>query len=504
MPHGHCILWKPQILIPIVASDIVIFLSYISIPFFLYKVYKKRPDIDDSAKKLILLFVLFILFCGITHYISAYNYWNSEYVLEMFFKVLTASVSLATAIAFYRLVPAFISLPTPKDHQKVINELKQVNQRLEKRVAERTHEISRQKELLDLLVRGHNTGVVQYYPVLDDEGKVIDFSNKVYNNKALSMLGLDRAEDLETESILTKYPEVLETGHYEAAVRAFETGDIVIEDPVHAPWFNRFLRISIFRNPVDDSLFVCYSDVTERENAKLKTVAQSKLAALGELAGGIAHEINSPLQVISGKVRKIKREMTEKSNKDLISTFEEIDETLISVRDIITNLKKLSSHEDKKSSVFEVNDVLLDTIQFYNKRSQNNNVEIRFKDNESKDINVFANKTALFQIMSNLINNAIDSLLEKEGERFINIVVIALKENLEIRVLDNGPRISPQIAENIFDPLFTTKEIGKGTGLGLSLSSKLAEGFGSTLSLVQDEEKYFKLVIPNKDKGEAL
>ena len=124
MPHGHCIRWKPELLLPIVGSDILIFLSYTTIPIALYIFYKKRKDLNFSSKLTLFLFFLFIQLCGITHLISAYNYWNSEYGIEMVLKVLTALVSVATAVSMFFIVPQLIKLPSREEHLKLIDELR--------------------------------------------------------------------------------------------------------------------------------------------------------------------------------------------------------------------------------------------------------------------------------------------------------------------------------------------------------------------------------------------
>lgn len=109
MPHGHCYLWKPEILWLHVISDAVIMLSYFAIPIFLTMIIiKSRGKIPFNW--LFLLFALFILACGTTHFLEIINVWHSKYMLAGIVKAVTAIVSLATAIALIKLIPTVVKL----------------------------------------------------------------------------------------------------------------------------------------------------------------------------------------------------------------------------------------------------------------------------------------------------------------------------------------------------------------------------------------------------------
>jgi low affinity Fe/Cu permease len=152
MPHGHCVLWQEKILYPMVASDVTIFLSYSAIPFGLFYFYRNRTDLSPKVKALLILFVLFIQFCGFSHLITAYNYWNADYHWELIIKVLTAFVSLATAIVVVKNIKALLELPSPQQYSLVNRKLKELNEKLEEQVKARTEE-----SLLPLMMELSNT-----------------------------------------------------------------------------------------------------------------------------------------------------------------------------------------------------------------------------------------------------------------------------------------------------------------------------------------------------------
>ena len=128
MPHGHCYLWKPELVALHVVSDAIIAFAYFCIPFVLYYIVKKRPDIP--YKWVVVLFAAFILACGTTHVMEMYTLWNPEYWMSGFVKAVTAVISIATALALLPIVPEALKLRGPA-------ELEKINLALQKEIEER-------------------------------------------------------------------------------------------------------------------------------------------------------------------------------------------------------------------------------------------------------------------------------------------------------------------------------------------------------------------------------
>ncbi len=155
MPHGHCYLWKPEILWLHLLSDLAIGLSYFSIPVGLYYLLHKRRDI--SYRWLFKLFAAFILFCGTTHFIAIVAIWNPIYQIEGLAKAATAIVSAITAICLFPALPRLLALRSPEELEKINRELKQTlaeksaverklveaNENLELEIDKRTRELIR-------------------------------------------------------------------------------------------------------------------------------------------------------------------------------------------------------------------------------------------------------------------------------------------------------------------------------------------------------------------------
>ncbi|WP_051275327.1 sensor histidine kinase [Aestuariibacter salexigens] len=502
MPHGHCILWKPELLFPIVASEILIFIAYTSIPVAIYIFQQNRPDLNSDSKKLLILFFLFIQLCGITHLISAYNYWNSAYVLAMFVKVATAIVSVVTAFMLFKLLPRLIKLPSPTEHLKLIEELKILNSQLEEKIQERTALIMEQKNLLETLVEGCTGSILKYEPIIDD-GKIVDFHSSIVFGKAASEAGVDGEEQIVGESVLNLFPDVVENGHFDSAIRAFNNNEQVIEDPVYSKALNKYFRVINFKKPEISFLLVYFTDVTQRELLKLDAINNSKLIILGELAGGIAHEINSPLQIISGSAEMLENSI-DPEDKIGRKCLHNIDTTVARISDIIKNLKRLSRKESGKVGNVNICEVLKKSVQLYEQRIKLNDIHLIEAYENSSPNTVNTIELNVFQIVNNLLSNAIHALQENDGDRTLTISIEANGNGIDLIFTNNGPLIDHNIQERIFEPLFTTKDVGEGTGLGLSLSKRLAEEIQSELYFVQsDDSVSFVLKVKNIDENPA-
>lgn len=161
MPHGHCYLWRSDILWLNAGSDAVIALAYYAIPAFLVYLVNKRKDL--AFNWIFIMFALFILACGTTHIVEIWTIWNPQYGIQGIVKLFTAGISMATAFALVPLMPKALALPSVKDleessHelQRLNKELLQVNATLEYRVAEKTKDTA----ALAAIVRNSNDPII--------------------------------------------------------------------------------------------------------------------------------------------------------------------------------------------------------------------------------------------------------------------------------------------------------------------------------------------------------
>ena len=224
----------------------------------------------------------------------------------------------------------------------------------------------------------------------------------------------------------------------------------------------------------------------------------NKMTALGEMASGIAHEINSPLQVISLLTYKLKKSILKTEPTDTEAITDKIDNATAHITGIVESLRKMS--RDSSSDPFEsirISDIIKDatgiTLERY--RLKGINLKINCHDDCEK-ILLNCQRLQISQILINLLNNAYDAALA-QTDKWITLDVRDIDDNIIMTVTDSGKGIQKELHGQIFEPMFTTKDIGKGTGLGLSISSEIAQHHGGNLKLdIESEHTCFILTLP--------
>ena len=178
-PHGFCLSWEPELLVLHAGSDAVIAAAYFSVPLALLWLLRRRPDI--KYRWIVSLFVAFIMACGISHLLGIVTLWLPIYQFEGVEKAITAVLSLTTAIALWPLVPRIAALPSPSQLERLNHELreseariKQANAELERRVEERTEEISATNARLSDALKQRDLLLREVYHRVKNNLQVVD------------------------------------------------------------------------------------------------------------------------------------------------------------------------------------------------------------------------------------------------------------------------------------------------------------------------------------------
>lgn len=247
--------------------------------------------------------------------------------------------------------------------------------------------------------------------------------------------------------------------------------------------------------------------VLERE--RVSALENAKLAALGEMVAGVAHEINNPLTVILGRAEILKRKLDSTTTLDAAQVAQvlvKIEEMALRISKIITSMRRMSRMTgiDDNESV-DLSLIVDDVMNISQDRLRSNQIKITI-DGFDKPVMAQANFTNFSQIVINLLNNSIDALMD--SKHLDGQIKIELKEQGDdyiILVSDNGPGISPEVAQKIYNPFFTTKDVGKGTGLGLPISKNLITKMGGTLELLNTTKgTCFEIKLKKAIKSEDL
>ena len=214
------------------------------------------------------------------------------------------------------------------------------------------------------------------------------------------------------------------------------------------------------------------------QSLQRQVVRQERLAAVGLLVSGVAHELNNPLQAILGTAELLEREA------DLAPTVREeiafVKTQSGRAREIIRNLSRFSSQQTGPPSVIDLRDVVNEVVQL--RRRALDNASILLEVEAPPTRRVYANFTEIEQVALNFVINAqqsIDASGRPKGQITIRLADVGKKVRLE--VLDNGTGVSAEDEPKLFQPFFTTKPVGQGTGLGLSVSYGIIEAHGGAI-----------------------
>lgn len=233
-----------------------------------------------------------------------------------------------------------------------------------------------------------------------------------------------------------------------------------------------------------------------QEDTKLQLMQSEKLASVGRLAAGVAHEINNPLTGVLTFAHFLREKKTN-SEGDLNDIDVIIQETT-RVRDIIRGLLDFARQSPSNKAMININESIQNLLKLIKGQKEFRNISI-VEEYDSNLPELFADKNQLQQVFLNLVLNAGEAI---SGPGTITINTCRSGNNISITIADSGSGISSDDLDKIFDPFFTTKPVGKGTGLGLSVSYGIIQQHGGEIKCEskQHEGTTFKILFPLSNK----
>jgi C4-dicarboxylate-specific signal transduction histidine kinase len=373
MPHIHCYLDEKPLIWTMLITDLLIGLAYVAISITLI-VLIRRIKLQFSL--VVFCFGVFILACGLTHFMEIYTLWHPVYWIAAFIKLITAIASVGTGIYLYRLRHSLVAVA---EAAKLSEERRLHVEKVNLELSDRTLQLEQMNQ------------------TLEEQQKVLAHS--------------------------------------------------------------------------------------------------AKMSALGEMAGGIAHEINSPLGIITLHANQIERMQKRGSltPEIILEEAQLIASTAKRIGDIIKGLRAFAREGEKDPFLFTpVDSIVHDALVLCESRFKTNGVALKV-DPIPAGLQVECRGVQITQVVLNLLTNSFDAIQSLE-QKWIQLSVSDNALEVKIEVTDSGLGISPEILNRLFQPFFTTKEVGKGTGLGLSISKGIMNAHGGVLEY-DDSSEHTRFVL---------
>jgi len=286
-----------------------------------------------------------------------------------------------------------------------------------------------------------------------------------------------------------------------AGARAVGKGDLLTR--IDLPGDDELATLAHAFNDMADNLLLSRNELTdknvdlERSNAELRQVQEQlirseRLAAIGQLAAGVSHEIDNPIGIILGYAELLLDEFADGDPRrdDLLAIIEECRRC----RRITGGLLGFARTRTSMRITVDPVQLVIDTLDSLRPQKLFRAIDLALQNSQETEDHIVADADQLRQILVNLLLNAAQAM---EGKGHIAVSLSRVDGRLRIDVCDSGPGIPPDLHELIFAPFFSTKPSGEGTGLGLSLCRRLAEEMGGELALCpQEQGACFRLELP--------
>ena len=238
----------------------------------------------------------------------------------------------------------------------------------------------------------------------------------------------------------------------------------------------RMFVANILRMGEDEVLFVL-DDVTEERAKQERLHLTDRLASIGEMAAGIAHELNNPLTGVIGLAQLLlDEEMSDGANEDLKLIYNEAQRAAAVVKKLLTFGRQ---HPIERKAV-QINTIVEDVVSLraYEQKVNNIRATTQFDDHLPE---IAADPFQMQQVFLNIVLNAEQAMIETHREGTLAITTERVDDNIKVSFSDDGPGISPENMRKMFSPFFTTKAVGKGTGLGLSICYGIVTNHGGRI-----------------------
>jgi signal transduction histidine kinase len=238
------------------------------------------------------------------------------------------------------------------------------------------------------------------------------------------------------------------------------------------------------------------------QKEKALNFQNAKLASIGELAAGVAHEINNPLSIATGYLMTIEKDPSFELPEKHAAKIEKIQVAHVRIKNIVRGLKNFSRKDEEEHVLFSLSEILEESVLFVQEIYSKQGIQIDA--DFEKDLHISGHRGEVQQVIMNLFSNARDAVLDNLGDKKIEVKLYSVDDEVFLTIRDNGCGIQNEVKEQIFDPFFTTKGVNKGTGIGLSITHKIIKEHGGKIEVQSERNKYtiFQLIFPIAEVAE--
>ena len=345
----------------------------------------------------------------------------------------------------------------------------------------RAHELERLKDYSENIIESLTVGMA----VLDQNGRVIGWNRileKTFGKKEETVKGMRLGEVLGEKNFSALFPPDTHQGFRLLS-------EITMEMPNGGKKIFDITKTPLLDNQMDPyGTVIVFEDITEKITMQQQLLTSEKLASIGLLSAGVAHEINTPLTGISSYVQILQKKLSASPHTQVL---EKIEAQTDRVAKIVKNL--LNFARNPSESAFQKVDLsenLQEIISLIDYKLKNMNIDLELETHPIKPI--WAQGERIQQVFINIILNAMDAM--PEGGK-LRIELDQTDNQAMVAIEDTGTGIKSQHLPHIFDPFFTTKGIGKGTGLGLSISYAIIKEHEGRVTVESESGKGSRFVI---------
>lgn len=504
IPHGHCYYWRSDLLVLHAGSDAVIAIAYFSIPLALAKLWYDRADL--GYRWIIKMFAAFIVACGTTHLMGIWNIWNAHYYLEGIIKLITAGISLITAILIWPLLPKVLAIPSPAMlternealHEEMLKrthaeqQLRSLYESLEHTVAQRTEELEQAKHALELQIQTSEQVKQRLQSIFESapNGMIVvarDGTILQANSMAHSIFHYDVGElpGKRVEQLVPKdsrKPHQSNREHYVGSPTKRMMGDRRDLSGLCAD--GKTVPVEIGLNPVTGSdegeVVASIVDVSERRNYEKRIEQRSEALErsnreLKEFAFIASHDLREPLR----KIISFSRLLLSKDYGNFTGEGETFANYVVDaaerMRELLDSLLSYS-RVTSRGGVFVLTDMnevvreVLSDLQFTIEESH-----ARFDISTLDHLTV--DPSQMWQLLQNIISNALKYRRPDQPPHIRIYGEPVNGDRYRITIEDNGIGFENQYQEQVFEVFkrLHGRDRYPGTGMGLAICRKIVD-----------------------------